>query len=150
MARKKRQDSVEARVEVLQAKDVEVPSHMELHPEVEPFFSNVIAEFARSEWTAHQVELAVMLARLMWRLNAVQMQIAEQGETAKSDRGTPVINPLVTVAKSYAGDINALRRGLALNARARANGDSRNIATASAIAKSTESTLDDDLLARVH
>ena len=28
-----------------------------------PFFASVIDEFARSEWTAHQLEIAAMLAR---------------------------------------------------------------------------------------
>jgi hypothetical protein len=45
-----------------------------------PFFASVIAEFARSEWTAHQLELAAMLARTMADFNREQQLLREEGK----------------------------------------------------------------------
>jgi hypothetical protein len=56
------------------------------------FFANVIAEFARSEWTAHQLEIAAMLARTMADLNREQMLLREEGAVMMTERGTPVVN----------------------------------------------------------
>lgn len=149
MPRKQRADSVSAQVEAATATPIHPPSHVPLVDKAKPFFANVIEEFARSEWTAHQLELAAMLARTMHRLNEAQQKLEEDGETAKSDRGTPVVNPLVQVAKGYAGDILSIRRSLALHARARAGGDSRNVATRNAHLKDAQGEPNDDgLLAR--
>jgi len=148
MPRKTRADSTGEQVRAMQAGQVYAPSHVPLSDDAKPFFANIIEEFARSEWTAHQLELAAMLARTMSRLNKAQMQIEIDGETAKSDRGTPVVNPLVQVSKGYAGDILAMRRSLALHARARANGDSRNVGTRNEKLKDAQEAVEDELLAR--
>lgn len=148
MARKKRADSTAEQVRAMQAGQVHPPSHVPLTKDAMPFFANVIEEFARSEWTAHQLELAAMLARTMARLNKAQMDVEKEGETSKSDRGTPVVNPLVTVAKGYTGDILSMRRSLALHARARNGGDNRNTAGRNEALKDNQNAADDDLLAR--
>lgn len=149
---KKRIDSATAQVEVMKAGAIPVhpPSHVPLSDADMPFFANVIDEFARSEWSAHQLELAAMLARIMSDLNTGQQDLRREGLTTKSDRGTPVANPLVTIVKGLTGDILSMRRSLALHARARNGGDSRNKAGRSAKAKEIEaaSPLGDNLLAR--
>ena len=113
------------------------------------FFENVIAEFARSEWTAHQLELAAMLARTMADLEREQRELRAEGSVLKSDKGTPVVNPRKTVIQMHAGTILSYRRSLALHARAQ-GGDARDIGKRSALAKAMErdNPLDDDLLAR--
>jgi hypothetical protein len=42
----------------------------------------VIAEFAKSEWTAHQLEIAAMLARTMADLNREQMALRTRARKA--------------------------------------------------------------------
>lgn len=152
MARKQRIDSTTAKVTAMAAagKQIHPPSHVPLLDEDMPFFANVIEEFARSEWTAHQLELAAMLARSMADLNREQQELRKEGFIAKRENGTTVENPRARVVKSLTGDIYSGRRSLALHARARSGGDNRNVGTRNAAAKTIEadSPLDDDLLAR--
>lgn len=148
MARKKRADSTDELVRAMQAGPIHPPSHVPLTSEDLPFFANVIDEFARSEWTAHQLELAAMLSRIMCDLNEAQQTLRDEGPTTKSDRGTPVANPLVSIVKGFTGDILSMRRSLALHARARANGDNRNKAHTNKVAKGAQDAVGDDLLAR--
>jgi hypothetical protein len=70
-----------------------------------PFFANVIAEFARSEWTAHQLEIAAMLARAMADLNREQAALREEGAVMWTPKGTPVVNPRKTVVQMHASTI---------------------------------------------
>ncbi len=149
MPRKRRADSVAAYVEAATAAPIHPPSHVPLADEDKPFFANVIDEFARSEWTAHQLELAAMLARIMCDLNTTQQELRVEGVTAKTDRGTPVVNPKVQIVKGFTSDILSMRRSLALHARARANGDNRNVGTRNAKLKQAQGEANDDgLLAR--
>lgn len=123
------------------------PSHVPLDDCDWPFWENVVAEFARSEWTEHQLEIAAMLARTMANMESEQRKLRDEGFTSKSERGTPVANPRATVCKGLTGDILALRRSLALHARAKA-GDNRDAAKQRDMGKALEVDLGDDLLAR--
>lgn len=150
-SRRQRIDSPSAAVEVMMAagKPVAPPSNVSLDPVDLPFFASVIAEFARSEWTAHQLEMAAMLARSMADLEREQRMLRAEGTVAKTDRGTPVVNPRKTVVQMLAGTILSMRRSLALHARAQ-GGEARDIGKRRSLAKDIEgaSPLDDDLLAR--
>lgn len=151
MARKKRIDSASEAVRVMSKATMQIhpPSTVPLEDCDMPFFANVIEEFARSEWTAHQLEIAAMLARTMSDLEKEQRLMREEGTVSKSDRGTPVINPRKTAIQMHAGNILSFRRSLGLHARAQ-GGDARDVAKRRTIAKSIESDnpLNDDLLAR--
>lgn len=151
MSRRQRIDSRSEAVRVMSraAADIVPPSNVPLDKDDMPFFASVIAEFARSEWTAHQLELAAMLARTMADLEREQRLLREEGATALSERGTPVVNPRKTVVQMHASTILSFRRSLALHARAQ-GGDARDIGKRRAIARSIEADnpLDDDLLAK--
>lgn len=151
MSRKQRIDSRSEAVRVMSraAADIVPPSNVPLDKGDMPFFASVIAEFARSEWTAHQLELAAMLARTMADLEREQRLLREEGATALSERGTPVVNPRKTVVQMHASTILSFRRSLALHARAQ-GGDARDIGKRRAIARSIEADnpLEDDLLAK--
>ena len=152
MPRKQRIDSTTAQVTAMVkgSQPIHPPSHVPLSGEDMPFFANVIDEFARSEWTAHQLELAAMLARSMADLNREQQKLREEGFIAVRENGTTVENPRARVVKSLTGDIYSGRRSLALHARARNGGDNRNVGTRNAHAKQIEddNPMGDDLLAR--
>ena len=126
------------------------PSHVPMEDMDWPFWHNVVAEFARAEWTEHQLELAAMLARTMANLEHQQRELRSEGFTAKSDRGTPVANPRAAIVKGLTGDILSMRRSLALHARAQ-SGDSRTDAKRKQVARDIERDMadaDDDLIAR--
>jgi hypothetical protein len=112
MARKARIDSASEAVRVMSkaASAIVPPPSVPLDKCDLPFFANVIAEFARSEWTAHQLEIAAMLARTMADLNREQVLLRQEGS---------VINPRKTVVQMHASSILSFRRSLPLHARAR-------------------------------
>lgn len=150
MPRKTRIDSTAAAVSVAKASSAEInpPSNVPLDAADLPFFASVIAEFARSEWTAHQLELAAMLARTMADLNAEQIAMREEGSICKTEKGTPVINPRKTAIQMHYSNIHSARRSLSLHARAQ-GGEARDVAKRRDVTKEIEGdTGSDDLLAR--
>ena len=130
-------------------KQIMPPSTVPLEECDLPFFANVLEEFARSEWTAHQLELAAMLARTMADLNMEQEQLRVEGSVAFTEKGTPVVNPRKTVIQMHASTILSYRRSLGLHARAQ-GGEARDIGKRRDSTKAIEAGIDfdDDLLAR--
>lgn len=151
MPRKTRVDSTAAAVAVARGASAEInpPSNVPLSETDLPFFASVIAEFARSEWTAHQLELAAMLARTMADLNAEQVAMRAEGSICKTDKGTPVINPRKTAIQMHYSNIHSARRSLSLHARAQ-GGEARDVAKRRGSVKEIEGGAvdSDDLLAR--
>lgn len=127
--------------------EVRPPSHVPLDDMDWPYWESVVAEFARAEWTEHQLELAAMLARTMANLEQEQRTLRKEGFIAVRENGTSVENPRARAVKSLTGDILSLRRSLALHARAK-SGDSRTDAKRRETAKGIEADLGDDLIAR--
>ena len=151
--RKARIDSAAEEVRVMagSARPIEPPSNVPLDSQDLPFFVNVIAEFARADWTAHQLELAAMLARTLADLESEQRALREEGSVMVTEKGTPVVNPRKAVVQMHASTILSFRRSLSLHARAQ-GGEARDVAKRRAAAKGMESDnpLDDDLLAKPH
>ena len=151
MTRKQRIDSATAAVRVMQgaAREIAPPAHVALDDCDWPFWHNVVAEFARSEWTEHQLELAAMLARTLANLESEQRALRREGFITVRENGTTVENPRARAVKSLTGDILSLRRSLALHARAK-SGEARDVGKRREQAKGIEADnpLDDDLIAR--
>lgn len=149
--RKARVDSAAEAVRIMAKATTEIapPTNVPLDEEDLPFFRSVIAEYARSEWSAHQLELAAMLARTMADLTREQQLLREEGGVAYSDKGTPVANPRKSIVQMHASSILSFRRSLSLHARAQA-GEARDVANRRGAAKEIEgdNPLEDDLLAR--
>ncbi|WP_208245103.1 terminase small subunit (plasmid) [Rhizobium sp. T1470] len=127
--RKARIDSAAEAVRVMAKASAAIvpPANVPLDHEDLPFFENVIAEYARSEWSNHQLELAAMLARTMADLTREQKLLRDEGGIAYSDKGTPVANPRKSIVQMHAGSILSFRRSLSLHARAQA-GEARDVA----------------------
>ena len=149
MARKARIDSASEAVRIMAgtAREIMPPSHVPLDDMDWPYWHSVVAEFARAEWTEHQLELAAMLARTMANLEQEQRSLRAEGFIAVRENGTSVENPRARAVKSLTGDILSLRRSLALHARAR-SGDNRDAAKQRDQGRAIEEDLSDDLLAR--
>lgn len=132
-------------------KEITPPEHMALEDDFMVFFDNVIAEFAKSEWSDHQLEIACVLARTLHDVNAQQKHLKNEGYVIERGNGTMVENPRMRVVKSLTGDILSLRRSLSLHARAR-GGEARDVgkrkAQQKAIQEKSTGVSDDDLIAR--
>lgn len=148
MARKARIDSAAEAVRIMQgsAKEIIPPSHVPLDEMDWPYWHNVVSEFARAEWTEHQLELAAMLARTMANLEQEQRTLRAEGYVTERSNGTVVENPRSRAVRALTGDILALRRSLGVHARARTP-DPQRAAGQRDAAKGLEQELDDDLLA---
>ena len=152
MARRARVDTISsaARIAGAASLPIQPPAHVRFDAEDWPFWMAVIAEFARSEWTQHQLELAAMLARAMSDLEREQWELRREGSVMATDRGTPVVNPRKSVVQMTAGTILSMRRSLSLHARAQ-GGESRDIGKRRAATKSIEADVadgsQDDLIA---
>lgn len=148
--RKARIDSATEAVRVMSkaAAEIQAPENVPLDKADLPFFNNVIAEYARSEWTSHQLEIAAMLARTMADLVREQALLRDEGGIAYSEKGTPVANPRKSIVQMHASSILSFRRSLSLHARAQA-GEARDVAKRRGAAKEIESDnpLGDGLLA---
>lgn len=151
MARRNRVDGTDAQVQIAQSmqRPIGPPSNVPLDDRDLPFFASVLAEFARSEWTAHQLELAAMLARTMADLEEEQRLMRAEGSICHTDKGTPVINPRKTAIQMHYSNIHSARRSLALHARAQ-GGEARDIGKRRGMTKAVEDDLGagDDLIAR--
>ena len=149
--RKERIDGKAAAVKVMAAaaKEIHAPSNVPLTDTDKPFFANVIEEFARSDWTAHQLEIAAMIARTMNDINREQQELRKEGYITTRQNGTTVENPRQRVVKSLTGDLLSLRRSLSLHARAR--GEARDVAKRTGYAKEIEAKREiclNDLIAK--
>jgi hypothetical protein len=148
MARKRgRVDSVTEAVRIASADDIQMPANVPLADGDIPFFRNVIAEYARAEWSAHQLEIAAMLARTMADLVREQDLLRTEGAVAYSEKGSPLANPRKAVVQMHASSILSFRRSLSLHARAQ-GGEARDVAKRREAAKEIEGAAasDDDLL----
>jgi hypothetical protein len=149
--RRERIDSVAAAVGVMASagRAIQPPSNVPLEAGDMGFFASVLAEFARSEWTAHQLELAAMLARTMADLEREQRELRSEGSVVATEKGTPVVNPRKSVVQMHAASILSFRRSLSLHARAQ-GGEARDVGKRRGMARGIEADnpLDDELLAR--
>jgi hypothetical protein len=150
MARQSPTNSTSSAVKIMAAANQQIhpPSNVPLNDDDLSFFANVLEEFARSQWTGHQLEIAAMMARTMCDLNKEQQSLRVEGYMIERQNGCLVENPRLRAVKSLTGDLLALRRSLGVNARAR---DEAHVADKkTGLAKSIEknSPLNDTLLAR--
>ncbi len=143
MSKRHRADSATEAARIMSAsgQPITVPKSVRLEEGDMPFFESVVAEFARTEWTNHSLEIAAMLARTMSDLEHEQYELRKEGSVMKSDKGTPVVNPRKTVVQMHAGAILSFRRSLQLHARAQ--GEARDTGKRRKIAKEIEADAPD-------
>lgn len=152
MARRTRVDSIAAAKDIAASAGLAIspPAHVPLSDADMPFWESVVAEFARADWTAHQLEVAALLARNMAGAVDNQNKLAAEGEVVVTEKGTPMANPRLQAMRMYSTNILAYRRSLALHARA--SGEARDTGKRKAMAREIEAGVmsgdDDDLLAR--
>ena len=128
--RKPRSDSVSEAIRIMQgaARELAPPSHVPLQDMDWPFWESVTAEFARADWTEHQLECAAMLARTMADLEENQRLLRSEGlimvkEILGPDGSVKKIlsceNMRARAVQTMMGQVLAMRRSLALHARAK-------------------------------
>lgn len=148
--RKARIDSTDAAVVVMvqAARTIRPPAHAPLDDDAMPFWDDIIAARAKSEWTDHDLTYAADLANAMAQLVDNRRRLRGEGEVLTSDKGAKSANPRVAVVHGLHAQIKSARQSL--NIHGRAAGEARDVGRRRAQAKDIEDAnpLDDDLLAR--
>ena len=128
---------------------IQVPAHVKLRPGDEVFWEGVVRARARDEWTETDLVVAGQLARCLHDIEDEQTALDTEGTVIKNDKGTPVVNPRVSVLEQFARREMALMRTLRMGGRvagaARDEGPARKIERQSR--KLREELEDDELLA---
>lgn len=151
MPRKQRIDSATAAVEVMakSLRKLAPPAHAPLHDDAEPFWSEIIAARAISEWGDHDLACASDLANAMAQLVENRKKLRVEGEVLANAAGTAMTNPRVSVVHGLHAQIKAARQSLYIHGRAA--GEARDVGARRKAAKDIEADnplADDNLLAR--
>lgn len=149
--RKARMDSITAQVEVMvkATRTIEPPAHAPLDDDAGPFWSEIIAARALSEWGDHDLTCASDLANAMASLVDNRRKLRTEGEVLKPDGGKEFANPRVAVVHGLHAQIKSARQSLSIHGRAA--GEARDVGKRRALAKEVEAgnpLAGDDLLAR--
>lgn len=151
MARKQRIDSITAQVEVMKKAAVELspPDHLPLTDAELPFWKNIIAEKAKSEWTGHDLEIASMLASSLAQLAEESKWLAGEGSVLATAGGNPMSNPRLRIIADAHSRVMKYRQTLGIHSRGK-EGERRDADKRRGIVKGIEGNnpLDDDLIAR--
>lgn len=150
--KRNRADSAASAVKAMvnAAKDtIAVPAHVKLRAGDDVFWEGVVRARARDEWTETDLVVAGQLARCLHDIEDEQAALDVEGTVIKNDKGTPVVNPRVSVLEQFARREMALMRTLRMGGRvagaARDLGPARQIERQSR--KLREELEDDELLA---
>lgn len=153
MARQPRKGRIDSTTEAVSimlraARDILPPAHAPLDDDALPFWNDIIAVRAKSEWSGHDLACASDLANAMAQLVDNRRKLRDEGEVLTPDGGKPFANPRVAVVHGLHAQIKAARQSL--NIHGRAAGEARDVGKRRAQAKAIEdgNPLDDDLLAR--
>lgn len=151
MPRKQRIDSNTAAVKVMQSATLELqpPAHVPLAERDLPFWRNVIAEKAKAEWSAHDLEIAALLARALSRLEMEETRLDSEDTVLANAGGTPMQNPRLRVVADLHARAIKYRQTLGIHNRGK-NGEKRDTDKRTAQALGIETDLGDELLARPH
>lgn len=149
--RTQRIDSATAAVAVMLKATSEIcpPAHITMTQADMPFWLSVLAEKAKSEWTAHDLELAALLAKSLRQMEEEDGLLDAEGTVLSTVSGNPTANPRVRIIADLHSRIIKYRQTLGIHARGK-GGEARDVEKRRLLAKDIENNnpLDDDLLAR--
>lgn len=118
--KRNRADSAASAVKAMvnAAKDaIQVPVHVKLRDGDMVFWEGVVRARARDEWTETDLVVAGQLARCLHDIEDEQAALDEEGTVIRNDKGTPVVNPRVSVLEQFARREMALMRTLRMGGR---------------------------------
>lgn len=148
MTKRQRIDTTTGAVEVFKKafQDLAPPQTIKLG-EAEKFWDNIISMKPKSEWTPHNLEIAAMLAKAMFRLDENNDKILEEGELIATDKGSLSANPRVAIIHGLHSQIKGWRQTLGLHDRG-VNGEKRDADKRRSYAMDIENVnpLEDELL----
>lgn len=150
MARKQRIDSASAAVVVVQAsaQELHAPDHVPLTDKDAPFWRSIIAEKPKAEWTAHDLEIAALLAMSLRKMGEQEVLLDNEGPVITTVGGNLAANPRCRIVADLHARAMKYRQSLGIHNRGKA-GEHRDVVKRRAIASAVEAAnpAHDDLLA---
>jgi len=153
MTRRQRIDSATGAVAVMlkAAKRINPPAHAPLDDDALPFWNEIVAARAHSEWNDHDLTCASDLANAMAQLVENRRMLRAEGEVLETEKGSKFANPRVSVVHGLHAQIKSARQSLYIHGRTagrvedvtRRRAQAREIEAGSPLAGD-----DEDLLAR--
>lgn len=151
MAKRQRIDSSTAAVEVMRkaASELFPPAHVPLKDADYPFWHSIIDEKAKSEWTAHDLEIAALLAGSLRRLRDEEAKLDDEDAVIETVNGNMAANPRLRIVADLHARAIKYRQTLGIHSRGK-GGEARDVAKRRDQAKEIEANnpMDDDLIAR--
>jgi hypothetical protein len=151
MAKRQPINTATAAVAVMQkaAAGLFPPEHISMTPADMPFWMSVLAEKAKSEWTAHDLELAALLAKSLRKMEQEDLLLDSEGSVVSTASGKPTANPRARIVAELHSRIIKYRQTLGIHARGK-GGEARDVEKRRQLARDIENDnpLADDLLAR--
>src|SRR6478735_2775219 len=137
--RRQRIDSITAQVDVAQAAVIGLiaPAHVPLCEADLPFWDSVVGEKAKVEWTAHDLELAALLAMAMRRLRDEETKLASEDSVVTTTGGNLAANPRLRIVSDLHARVMKYRQTLGIHNRGK-NGEQRDVSKRREQAKATE------------
>jgi hypothetical protein len=160
--RKPRSDSVAEVTRISQGATQQIvpPLNVPLEERDMSFWHSVLNEYARADWTFHQLELAAMMARTMSNLEEEQRLLRSEGSVIfkelkdKNGNVYKVLhceNSRARSIQTLMGQVLAMRRSLALHVRGKSGGTNKDAAhqreANKEVERKTKPNKDDELLA---
>lgn len=119
-------------------KKITIPEGAQLDAKERLVFTELSAEFSKSELTAHKIRLLISLAKDIVALDREQLTLSREGFALINSHGNAVANPRVKVCSSLTGQILAMRRSLGIHTRAQEGGSNQTAANRRALNKANE------------
>lgn len=101
------------------AESVAPPETVRLRKGDRPFFDQIVAARARGGWDEPELHLVANLARCLADIERISSELAEEGDTMCTKRGTPVVNPKHFLLETLSRRAVALTRLLQIDAASR-------------------------------
>jgi hypothetical protein len=121
MAKRPPITSIAETVKVMAAaqKDLLPPVHVPLTEDDMPFWGNVIAEKPKLDWTAHELELAALLAQSMRQLVQQNKLLEDEGPVIYTVRGDAAQNPRLALIRDAHARLMKYRVSLGITVAAK-------------------------------
>lgn len=125
------------------------PAEAELEPADMVYWAAIVRARARDEWTENDLQVAAQLARCRRQIQEEEKLLKAEGRVIENQRGTPIMNPRVTVIEQLSRRQMALMRSIQCTATATAGYSAHNVGRRRAAreAEAAATIEADDLLA---
>ena len=98
--------------------EIRPPAHVAIRQQDWPFWSGIISTRATDSWNEPDLVKAANLARCQADIERLILEVSDEGDVIKNDRGTPIVNPKHDLIERLSRREIALSRAIHVHAEA--------------------------------